>query len=458
MDQDRLTLPSLANPAPSATSAAPNEQQPQPPGVPIQHHTAIAQSQASHLPQSSRPLQNVSHVNERHSLLITSSAHGQFSVPPANFPPHPSPHLPPTRISAHHRLSVSNLAASPLPPVSHQLDMAMPAPVPHTTQSSRPLSMPSLQSSPSKPAPTTRHQSTSSTEAAISKPKKLHREVEQKRRLRMAEQIVQLRHWVCNPSSTKTDKVSVLQDAVQYVKDATRDNRQLQGMVTRLQAENAQLRSIISATHPNSLPTQQAQQSPSDQNQMPLLPHWCHPPVTNTGMMGVHATPHGIATSTSGVGAPAGVSPGSSYRDTRMIPTGGGGGTPGVNELGMLQTTTGTGTVRMRSASPVGTGQSMAWEASNTAISRTLSSPLGMHSRGIQRPAQRSRMEARAESRDFVGGIRSGASFAQGTQERLQHLRRTRPQHHNPEEDDAKVEPFGYVKSENLTRGDGGDK
>lgn len=84
----------------------------------------------------------------------------------------------------------------------------------------------------------------------IAKPKKLHREVEQKRRMRMAEQIVELRKWVSNPNGGKTDKVSVLQDAVSYVKDSARKIHLLNEMLQRSRAECAHLRHLLSNAAP----------------------------------------------------------------------------------------------------------------------------------------------------------------------------------------------------------------
>lgn len=90
-----------------------------------------------------------------------------------------------------------------------------------------------------------RQQQASVAEGNITKPKKLHREVEQKRRMRMAEQIVELRKWVSNPNGGKTDKVSVLQDAVSFVKESSRKIDELQDALDRSREECAHLRSLL---------------------------------------------------------------------------------------------------------------------------------------------------------------------------------------------------------------------
>lgn len=82
-------------------------------------------------------------------------------------------------------------------------------------------------------------------EGGVTKPKKLHREVEQKRRMRMAEQIVELRKWVSDPNGGRTDKVSVLQDAVTYVKESARKIEELKAALERSDAECAHLRSLV---------------------------------------------------------------------------------------------------------------------------------------------------------------------------------------------------------------------
>lgn len=103
-----------------------------------------------------------------------------------------------------------------------------------------------------------RHHSTPVAEGSVTKPKKLHREVEQKRRMRMAEQIVELRKWVSNPNGGKTDKVSVLQDAVSYVKDASRKIDELQDALHRSRDECAHLRTLLSKAQPAFLPAPSA--------------------------------------------------------------------------------------------------------------------------------------------------------------------------------------------------------
>lgn len=82
-------------------------------------------------------------------------------------------------------------------------------------------------------------------DGGIAKPKKLHREVEQKRRMRMTQQIAQLRQWVSNPNGGRTDKVSVLQDTVAYVKDAATKIQDLQTALHHSKAECDHLRSLL---------------------------------------------------------------------------------------------------------------------------------------------------------------------------------------------------------------------
>eukprot|EP00178_Gracilaria_changii_P000572 TRINITY_DN1070_c0_g1_i1.p1 TRINITY_DN1070_c0_g1~~TRINITY_DN1070_c0_g1_i1.p1 ORF type:complete len:411 (-),score=78.60 TRINITY_DN1070_c0_g1_i1:267-1499(-) len=101
-------------------------------------------------------------------------------------------------------------------------------------------------SQPSPPIPV-------SSEAAISKPKKLHREVEQRRRMRMTEQIEELRHCVSDPNSGKTDKVSILQDAVAFVKAAKRTIHSLQFKLQAAESECARLVAILTELQPNLL-------------------------------------------------------------------------------------------------------------------------------------------------------------------------------------------------------------
>lgn len=79
---------------------------------------------------------------------------------------------------------------------------------------------------------------------ALAKPKKLHREVEQKRRMRMAAQILELRKWVSDPAG-KTDKVSVLQDAVAFVKHAAGSIQQLNTALEESREEVRRLRRVV---------------------------------------------------------------------------------------------------------------------------------------------------------------------------------------------------------------------
>lgn len=95
-------------------------------------------------------------------------------------------------------------------------------------------------------------QQISVAEGGVTKPKKLHREVEQKRRMRMAEQIVELRKWVSDPNGGRTDKVSVLQDAVTYVKESAKKVEELQNALERSRAECSHLRSLLNKSSPAS--------------------------------------------------------------------------------------------------------------------------------------------------------------------------------------------------------------
>ncbi|CAN8072635.1 unnamed protein product [Agarophyton chilense] len=70
---------------------------------------------------------------------------------------------------------------------------------------------------------------------AVSRPKRPHREVEQKRRMRVAEQIALLRHALCDSHAEKSDTVSVLQRAVHFVNVA-------QSTIATLKTENDALR------------------------------------------------------------------------------------------------------------------------------------------------------------------------------------------------------------------------
>lgn len=108
-----------------------------------------------------------------------------------------------------------------------------------------------------------RQQQTSVAEGGITKPKKLHREVEQKRRMRMAEQIVELKKWVSNPNSGKSDKVSVLQDAVSFVKESSRKIDELQEALDRSREECAHLRSLLNNFQAPALPGPPARPTPS---------------------------------------------------------------------------------------------------------------------------------------------------------------------------------------------------
>lgn len=111
----------------------------------------------------------------------------------------------------------------------------------------------------------------------------------------MAEQIVELRKWVSNPNGGKTDKVSVLQDAVSYVKDASRRIQVLNDMLQRSRAECAHLRHMLSSTAPSvSIPSSSVSnlQSNSD-NQFPSPPAIAPPSHSNTRIQAnaqIHST------------------------------------------------------------------------------------------------------------------------------------------------------------------------
>eukprot|EP00178_Gracilaria_changii_P016592 TRINITY_DN47829_c0_g1_i1.p1 TRINITY_DN47829_c0_g1~~TRINITY_DN47829_c0_g1_i1.p1 ORF type:complete len:277 (+),score=51.55 TRINITY_DN47829_c0_g1_i1:305-1135(+) len=70
---------------------------------------------------------------------------------------------------------------------------------------------------------------------AVSRPKRLHREVERKRRMRVSEQVALLRRALCDSHAEKSDTVSVLQRAVHFVNVA-------QTTIANLHAENDALR------------------------------------------------------------------------------------------------------------------------------------------------------------------------------------------------------------------------
>lgn len=115
------------------------------------------------------------------------------------------------------------------------------------------------------------HQQGAIVEGGVAKPKKLHREVEQKRRMRMAEQIVELRKWVSNPNGGKTDKVSVLQDAVTYVKESAKKIEDLQRALEESRAECARLRSFLNKSQPiSTLPGPLAHLAPPQAHVAPI--------------------------------------------------------------------------------------------------------------------------------------------------------------------------------------------
>lgn len=91
------------------------------------------------------------------------------------------------------------------------------------------------------------------TNRAISKPRKLHRQVEQKRRMRISEQISQLKQCVSDPSDVKTDKVSILKRSVAFVKECQTRIHCLQRNLTWLQNEHARLLTLVAGVDPNIL-------------------------------------------------------------------------------------------------------------------------------------------------------------------------------------------------------------
>lgn len=88
----------------------------------------------------------------------------------------------------------------------------------------------------------------------------------------MAEQIGELRRWVSNPNGGRTDKVSVLQDAVSFVKDANRRIEELETMVSRLRMENTHLRTMVDSTQTQLTATGVVQPLSSLPGMMPATP------------------------------------------------------------------------------------------------------------------------------------------------------------------------------------------
>ncbi|CAN8066100.1 unnamed protein product [Agarophyton chilense] len=104
--------------------------------------------------------------------------------------------------------------------------------------------------------------------------------------MRMAEQIAELRQCVSDPNSGKTDKVSILQDAVSFIKSAKRNIISLEYRLQAAESECSRLLAILTEWQ-STTPRHQPHHNP---HPLPVHPHLQQVPTLAPAV--VSTTPH----------------------------------------------------------------------------------------------------------------------------------------------------------------------